>query len=121
MPAKVVDASVLGALLFGERRAEEALSLLKGAHLYAPTLLDYELISVARKKVIRHPEQREAVLQALRVGLSLEVHRVEPDYEAVLHLALETGHTTYDTCYLHLARALGIPLVTFDERLQAAL
>ncbi len=121
MPAKVVDASVLGALLFGEPRAEEAFSLLQGATLYAPTLLDYELASIARKKALRYPEQREGLFQALRLGLSLELHRVEVDHEAVLHLALETGLTTYDACYLFLARSLGVPLITFDERLQAAL
>jgi len=121
MPAKVVDASVLGALLFGEPRAQEAFSLLQGAELYAPTLLDYELTSIARKKILRYPQQRSGLLQALRVGLSLELHRVEVDHEAALQLALERGLTTYDACYLHLARALGAVLITFDERLQAAL
>ncbi|MFQ6117123.1 MAG: type II toxin-antitoxin system VapC family toxin [Candidatus Bipolaricaulia bacterium] len=121
MPTKVVDASVLGALLFGEPRAQEAFSLLQGAELYAPTLLDYELASIARKKVLRYPKQREGLVEALRLGLSLDLHRVEVDHEAVLHLSLETGLTTYDAGYLSLARSLGVPLVTFDERLRAAL
>jgi len=123
MPAQavVVDASVLGALLFGEPRAQEALSLLGGSDLYAPTLLDYELTGLARKKALRYPEQREAIFEGLRLGLALDLHRVEVDHEAVLRLALETGLTTYDASYLHLARSLGIPLVTFDERLKAAL
>lgn len=38
MPAKVVDASVLGALIFGEARAEEAVSLLKGGEALWPAL-----------------------------------------------------------------------------------
>jgi hypothetical protein len=41
MPVKVVDASVLAALAFGEPRADEAASLLSGADLYAPDLLPY--------------------------------------------------------------------------------
>jgi len=121
MPARVVDASVLGALLFGEPRAEEAFSLLQGADLYAPTHLNYELTSIARKKVLRYPEQRAGLFKALRVGLALNLHRVEVDHEAVLRLALETGLTSYDAGYLSLARFLGVPLRTFDEQLRAAL
>jgi predicted nucleic acid-binding protein len=121
MPAKVVDASVLGALLFGEHRAQEAFSLLQGADLYAPTLLHYELASIARKKSLRYPRQREKLMAALRLGLSLDLHSVEVDHEVALRLALETGLTTYDASYLMLARSLGVPLVTFDERLRQAL
>lgn len=123
MPARavVVDASVLGALLFGEPRAEEAFSSLRGAELYAPTLLDYELASICRKKALRYPNQREGLVEALRLGLSLDLHRVEVDHLASLNLALEAGLTTYDASYLHLASALGVPLATFDERLQKAL
>lgn len=119
MPAKVVDASVLGALIFGEPRAEEALALLKGAELYAPPLLAYELTSVARKKALRYPRLKEKIVQALETGLSLEIHWTEVDHLQVLELALDTGLTTYDASYLYLARSLGVPLLTFDERLRA--
>ncbi|MBC7098745.1 type II toxin-antitoxin system VapC family toxin [Candidatus Bipolaricaulota bacterium] len=121
MPAKVVDASVLGALIFGEPRAEEALALLKGAELYAPPLLAYELTSVARKKALKHPLLREKLQQALDIGLSLDINWTEVDHVAVLRLALETKLTTYDASYLYLARSLDLPLATFDKRLRAAL
>ena len=39
---------------------------------------------------------------------------------AIVQLALETGLSTYDASYLWLARRLGAPLVTFDERLRRA-
>jgi predicted nucleic acid-binding protein len=58
-------------------------------------------------------------MEAFRLGLSLDLRRVEVDQEATLRLALETGLTTYDVSYLVLARSLGAPLVTFDERLRA--
>jgi predicted nucleic acid-binding protein len=121
MSAKVVDASVLGALLFGEPRAEEAFHLLQGVELYAPTLLFYELASIARKKILRYPKQREQLLEAFRLGLALDLHLVEVDHEAALHLALNKGLTTYDASYLSLARTLGVPLITFDEQLQRVL
>jgi len=119
MPAKVLDASVLGALIFGEPRAKEALSLLEGAELYAPPLLAYELTSVARKKALKYPQLRERISEALEIGLSLDINWTEVDHLEVLRLALETGLTTYDASYLYLARSLDVPLLTFDERLAA--
>jgi len=118
--AKVVDASVVGAQAFGEPRAEEALSLLEGARLYAPVLLDYELASIARKKILRYPERRGELLQALELALSLDIRRVDVDCLSAVELSLETGLTAYDAAYLHLARTMGVPLVTFDERLAGA-
>ncbi len=39
MPVRVVDASALGALLFGEPKAEEIAERLSGATLTAPAIL----------------------------------------------------------------------------------
>jgi len=89
--AKVVDASVVGAQAFGEPRAEEALSLLEGVRLYAPVLLDYELASIARKKILRYPERRGELLQALELALSLDIRRVDVDHLAAVGVRLETG------------------------------
>lgn len=119
MAAEVVDASVFGAFLFQEPRAEEAASLLEHAELFEPELLSYELASIARKKTLNHPELRDQILQALQVGLSLDVHWVRVDQIAVVELALQTGLTTYDASYLHVARTLDIPIVTFDEQLRS--
>ncbi|MBN1442012.1 MAG: type II toxin-antitoxin system VapC family toxin [Planctomycetes bacterium] len=120
MPGEVADASVLGAFLFQEPRAEEAASLLERAELFEPELLAYELASIARKKALRHPELRPRIREALEVGLSLDIRWVRVDQPAVVELALDAGLTTYDASYLHVARTLGIPLVTFDDRLRAA-
>lgn len=117
MPARVVDASVLGALIFGEPRAEEAVALLKNTEIYAPLLLGYELTSIARKKAMRYPELKEKILAALEIGLGLDINWTEVEHPEVLRLALDTGLTTYDASYLYLSRALKIPLITFDEKL----
>ena len=42
------------------------------------------------------------------------------DHLVAVELSLDTGLTTYDATYLYLARAMGVPLVTFDERLEGA-
>lgn len=119
-PRIVADASILGSLIFREPRAEQARELLKGAELIEPTILPYELASVARKKILKYPQQRSAIFQALRLGLSLDMRWVEVDQITVVELALEKGLSTYDASYLWVSRLCGAPLLTFDERLGAA-
>jgi uncharacterized protein with PIN domain len=60
-PVKVVDASALGALLFGEPEAEAVAERLGDARLVAPSLLGFELTNVCLKKSRRHPEQRSSL------------------------------------------------------------
>jgi len=120
MPAKVVDASVLAALIFRESRFSEAASLLADASFYEPTLLPYELANITRKKAIEYPAQTPAFMEAFREFLSHEIEWRAVDSVAVVGLALETRLTTYDASYLYLSRTLGIPLITFDERLAKA-
>jgi len=115
-----VDASVVAAMVFGEERAPEARSLLRGAELYSPTLLAYELASVARVKSLRSPEIRQSIREMLIAALGMEFHWVEVAHAEALELALATGLSTYDASYLYVAMTGGMKLVTFDQRLQAA-
>ncbi len=120
MPARVVDASVLGAVTFHEVREQEATALLTGTEIHAPTLLAYELTNIARKKALEIPGQQQEIMESLETLLATDIRWVEPDFGAVLRLALETGLTAYDAAYLQVARSLGLELVTFDNRLRAA-
>ena len=121
MPGKVVDVSVIAAIAFQETRALEAQAILEGADLAAPHLLGYELANVARNKTLRNPQILETIREGLLGALQLEIQWQEVDHLAVLELALETGLTAYDATYLYVAQTLGIPLVTFDQQLQAAI
>ncbi len=117
MPAKVVDASVLAAVAFGEPRADEATALLSGADLYAPDLLPYELASVALRKSPRYPEQARQIASALEAVLSLDISLVPVAAGDVLALALQTKLTVYDAAYFYPAQSLKCALVTFDASL----
>jgi predicted nucleic acid-binding protein len=50
MDTKVVDASAVGALLFGERDAAAIAERLREADLMAPALLRFEVANVCLKK-----------------------------------------------------------------------
>jgi predicted nucleic acid-binding protein len=78
------------------------------------------LTHIAQKKSLTHPERRTFFDQALIECLDMDLRLVEPDHKSVLRLALDTGLASYDACYLYIARMLGVPLLTFDERLKRA-
>ena len=117
---KVVDASALAALLFGEPEAGAIAGRLDGARLVAPALLAFELANVCLVKCRRHPELRDALLAGFRLRHRLGVEDVAIDQDDALALSFETGLTAYDASYLWLARRLGAELVTLDKALRKA-
>jgi predicted nucleic acid-binding protein len=120
MVVKVVDASALGALLFGEPQAQAVARELASAGLAAPALLPFEVANVAVKKIGRHPELRAVVLTAFALSKRMAIETIAVDQDAVIRLASETGLTAYDASYLWLARTLGAELVTLDQALATA-
>ena len=103
--------------LAGEGRAREAKKALGRGRLYAPRLMGYELAHVAVKKIGKQPEQKEDILKALDLALRLDIQWVEVDLSAVAKLAVSKSLTAYDASYLYVSASLGIPLLTFDEKL----
>jgi predicted nucleic acid-binding protein len=120
MAVRIVDASALAALLFGEPEAEAVVVRLGDGSLVAPALLGFEITSVCLKKLRRNPEQRNALLAALSMYDRMSIEIVEVDYADTLQLAEAFGLSSYDAAYLWLAQTLSADLVTLDRRLQAA-
>lgn len=119
MLVKVVDASALGALLFGEPTAEDVAGAIGTAQLVGPVLLQYELGNVCWKKCQRHPSMADALRVALAAFPELDVQLLDVQSPEVLELALRQRLSFYDASYAWLARTLGAPLVTLDARLRA--
>jgi len=120
MAVKVIDASALAALLFGEPAAEEVVEALGDSRLVAPSLLSFELANVCLIKARRRPDQRTALTEAFRLRHALGVEEVAVDHDRTLELAAMTGLTAYDASYLWLKRELGADLVTLDQQLARA-
>lgn len=117
---KVVDASALGALLFGEPKARDVARRLAGATLTAPTLLRYEMASICRKKLGRYPKQRTGLLEMLDHFERMDLQELPVPTEDVVVLAESEKLTVYDAAYLWLARTLEAELVTLDSALRRA-
>lgn len=117
MAVLIVDASALGALIFGEPRAKAMAERLSEGPLVAPALIWFELASICLKKIIAHPDLEDQILQAFHLAGNLDIEIVEVDHSQVVQMARKHGLTTYDANYLWLARILKGRLVTLDERL----
>lgn len=120
MAAKVVDASALGAFLFGEPDGAAVARRLRGAKLIAPAVLPFEVANTCLKKMRRHPEQRDALMIAFGMLDRMDVGIVEVDHGEALVLGERLGLTAYDAGYLWLARRMTAELVTLDRQLEAA-
>jgi predicted nucleic acid-binding protein len=120
MPVRIVDASALGALVFGEPKAEEIAGVLGGSPLAAPALIWFELASICLQKIKAHPAQKDQILRAFRLAGKFSIQIIEVDHGAIVTLADEPGLTTYDASYLWLTYHLKGELVTLDRKLQRA-
>ena len=117
---KVVDASAVAALLFGEPAAEDILQQLGEAALVAPTLLRYEVGSVCLKKLVRYGDQSEALLEALALLDRMEIEEIDIPIADATILAVASHLTLYDAAYLWLATSLDAELITLNRRLRSA-
>jgi predicted nucleic acid-binding protein len=116
--AVVVDASAIGAIMFGEPGGQTLAAHLEGETLLAPSLLDFELTNLALKKARKRPDTLPKILLSLRTALALPVSRIAVPGLDVFALAVATGLTAYDASYLWLARTYDAELVTLDAALE---
>jgi predicted nucleic acid-binding protein len=120
MTVLVVDASALGALVFGEPSAAAIASRLGAKHLAAPVLIRFEMASLCLKKINAHPLLEEKLLEAHEVGTRLTLRLTDVDHYEVIKLARDCGLSVYDASYLWLARSLQSQLITLDNKMRAA-
>ena len=97
---KVIDASALAAICFGESEALAVARDLDGTRLIAPALLDFELTNVACKIIRREPSFRELIIAGLRKRADFRIGLQQVDWLQTLNLALQTGLSGYDASYL---------------------
>lgn len=118
LPPMVVDCSVLAALLFDEPEREGAARILMGKSLFAPWLIDYEMVSVGLRKA--DSGLAEVAIRGLEDFAQLRMTRRSISSHSLWALARQEGLTACDAAYLQLAIELNAPLATYDRTLGAA-
>ena len=120
MAAIVIDASALAALVFDEPDSGDVSARFDDAErVAAPALVWFELANTCWKKIRRHPEQRDWLLERFARARDLPVEVVDVEHRDAIVLACDTGLSVYDASYLLLARHLDVGLLTLDQRLRA--
>ncbi|MCI1748445.1 MAG: type II toxin-antitoxin system VapC family toxin [Acidipropionibacterium sp.] len=116
----VVDASALLDAIMPGTRQDAAIAALGGHELFAPALLDLEVLS-ALWRLVRveqiTPEEAENGVAALR---DAPIRRVPIESLAVEAWELRQSLRITDAFYVVAARVLGASLVTSDARLSRA-
>jgi predicted nucleic acid-binding protein len=117
---KIVDASAIAAIVFGEPGSARIEAEIAGHRLAAPSLLPFEIGNVCLKKLRAHPDRSESILAgfARYADIPIDLHACDP--ASVVEAARATGLSAYDASYLLLAAQLSAKLVTLDEKLGKA-
>lgn len=112
----VVDASAMVEALVGHNPDPELLDSLAG-DLFAPHLLDVDVLSVLRSLALARKLDVEVAREAVRDHFAFAIARqdAEPLAERIWQLRHQFG--AYDACYLALAEALDVPLHTCNRKL----
>jgi predicted nucleic acid-binding protein len=118
---RVVDASVLAPAVYGQGASGQRFrDRLRGEEVAGPDLLRVEVLSVIRRHLstgLLSTPQADAAVQDLA---DLPV-RVFPTARLLGRVwELRDNVTAYDGCYVALAEALGVRLLTTDRRLTTA-
>jgi predicted nucleic acid-binding protein len=114
----VVDSSALVAALTGLDLTPALRGRLHGEALHAPSLLEYEVVSAARKLVRERRLDEVGAAWLFEDFDDLPIRRW-PLGRRLRRRAFELRHThtAYDASYVALAEALECPLITRDAHL----
>lgn len=84
MPVRVVDASAICAVLFGEPEAARVAGRLDGAELAAPPLLPFEVANVCLTKIRRQSREQSQLTQAFALFTRMKIVLMAVDFRQPL-------------------------------------
>jgi predicted nucleic acid-binding protein len=116
----VVDASALVELLLQRERAPAVLQAVGDIQMVAPDVINPEILWALRRRERAGTLRADRAAQAVEDLLDAPLRRFPtlPLLPAVWKLRANV--TSYDACYVALARELGCALVTADRKLSRA-
>lgn len=116
----VIDTSALLAVLLLEPERPAIIAATKGARLFAPASLPWEVGNALVATIHRRRLTTTEAAGAWTAYGAVPLRLVEVDVGQAVELAAELGLYAYDAYMLSLARSRGLPLLTLDTQLAAA-
>ena len=120
MRSYVVDASVAAEFVLETRLGMDLGGLIQNNELFAPELLDLEVLSTLRKFVLRDGPSNGAALSAIGELEKLSVERISHEGLSKLIWQYHRNVTIYDAVYLATAKNLNLEVLTADRKLARA-
>lgn len=115
----VVDTSALVATLLDEPDRPALIAATRGAVLFAPASVPWEVGNALVAAVRRRRLTAAAAADAWAAFTAVPVRLVEVDIAEAVATAIQLGLYAYDAYILVLARRRGLPLLTLDQQLHA--
>lgn len=116
-PLVVVDASALAALIRQDHYAQAVRQAIGDAEMAAPDLVNLEVLSVLRGDEARADMSPRRATTAVTDLSDAPLRTVGTNWLIEDIWSLRKNLTSYDAAYVALAKNLGCPMVTTDERL----
>ncbi len=117
---RVVDTSVIIAVIGNEPQKAALIAQTQGAQLFAPASLPHEIgnafSAMLKRGRIRLPQALAALAAFRQIALTL----VDIDLDAALELSARLNIYAYDAYMIACALRLNAPLLTLDAGLKAA-
>ena len=116
----VVDASVAVEYLLPTRLGDSVAELIQGSDLFAPEVLDAEVLSALRRFTLHGRIDTSEAEVALGRLVDWPISRMPSRYLVQAAWGHRHNVTAYDALYVALASSLGVPLLTIDGPLSRA-
>ena len=120
MSSYVVDASVAVELVLETRLGEDIDRLVQNYELFAPELIDLEVLSALRSFELRNEISNEAALSAIGELEKMSVRRTTHEGLSKLIWQYHRNVTIYDAVYLAVAKDRNLEVLTADSKLSRA-
>ena len=114
----IVDTNIFLAVALNEAEKARIVDLTQETSLTAPEILPYEIGNALSAMVKRNQLSQAQALATQRLIQLIPVRLVSVDVQRSLQLAVEQQIYAYDAYFLQCAKALSLPLLTLDKRMQ---
>ncbi len=119
----VVDASFVLSFLLPDESTKEVtevfLQFEQGkTELISTKLLPFEVLNSLKSAILGKRVTQETAEALIRVFLRYQIPLLDVDLKSTLKQSIENNLSVYDACYLQLARANNLSLLTLDKHLR---